>query len=74
MAHKTITISEEAYDALKALKLQSESFTEVILRIAGRRKRASELLAWVKDQRDHSDLADALEEVYQQRDLVTLRD
>ncbi len=34
MAHKTLTVSEEAYDALARLKTQNESFTEVILRLS----------------------------------------
>ncbi|MEX2706808.1 MAG: antitoxin VapB family protein [Candidatus Freyrarchaeum guaymaensis] len=33
MGHKTITISEEAYNSLVALKRENESFTEVILRV-----------------------------------------
>lgn len=34
MAHKTLTISEEAYAALSDLKLEDESFTDVIVRLA----------------------------------------
>lgn len=33
MAHKTLTISEEAYKALAELKKEGESFTELIKRI-----------------------------------------
>ncbi len=33
MAHKTLTISEEAYEALSELKKEGESFTELIKRI-----------------------------------------
>jgi predicted CopG family antitoxin len=33
MAHKTLTISEEAYDMLANLKKEGESFTELIKRI-----------------------------------------
>ena len=33
MSHKTLTISEEAYDALAELKKEGESFTELIKRI-----------------------------------------
>jgi len=33
LGHKTITISEEAYNSLAALKRENESFTEVILRV-----------------------------------------
>ena len=37
MVVKTITIKESAYEALKSLKLDRESFTETILRISKRR-------------------------------------
>ncbi len=37
MAHKTITISEEAYQALAKMKKERESFTDVILRVASSR-------------------------------------
>ncbi len=44
MAHKTLTISEEAYEALAALKKERESFTELIKRITApvRKKKLSE--------------------------------
>jgi predicted CopG family antitoxin len=41
LAHKTITISEEAYDVLAGYKTTGESFTEVIIRLLGSRKRGS---------------------------------
>jgi len=47
MAHKTLTISEEAYDALNSLKNQNESFTELILRLS-RQKRIGSLLEFIK--------------------------
>jgi len=34
MAHKTLTISEEAYEALASMKGEKESFTDVVLRLA----------------------------------------
>ncbi len=36
MAHKTLTISEEAYRALAKLKNPDESFTKVILRLSAK--------------------------------------
>jgi predicted CopG family antitoxin len=33
MSHKTLTISDDAYEALKELKKEGESFTELINRI-----------------------------------------
>ncbi len=46
MAHKTLTISEEAYDALANLKKEGESFTELIKRITAplRKKKLSEFI------------------------------
>lgn len=44
MAHKTLTISEEAYDMLADLKKEGESFTDLIKRITAplRKKKLSE--------------------------------
>ena len=44
MAHKTLTISEEAYEALVELKKEGESFTELVKRITAplRKKKLSE--------------------------------
>ncbi|MDD5614621.1 MAG: antitoxin VapB family protein [Candidatus Methanoperedens sp.] len=46
MAHKTLTISEEAYEALAALKKEGESFTELVKRITAplRKKKLSEFI------------------------------
>ena len=43
MAHKTLTISEEAYEALASLKTEGESFTDLIKRITSplRKKKLS---------------------------------
>lgn len=44
MAHKTLTISEEAYEALAELKKEGESFTDLIKRITAplKKKKLSE--------------------------------
>jgi predicted CopG family antitoxin len=45
--HKTITISLEAYEALRRLKRPGESFSDVILRLARGQPELSELAgAW----------------------------
>ncbi len=51
MAHKTLTISEEAYDALAELKKEGESFTELIKRLTAplRKKKLSEFVGVLKD-------------------------
>ena len=38
MTSKTISVSEDAYDLLKKMKLKGESFTETIRRLAKRRR------------------------------------
>ncbi|MHA2298868.1 MAG: antitoxin VapB family protein [Candidatus Hodarchaeales archaeon] len=73
MAHKTITISEEAYNLLKSIKKDNESFTEVIKRICGPKKRKRNLLEWLGKKNDLADLADAIESVVAERETISLR-
>ncbi len=73
MAHKTITISEEAYEALKSLKVGNESFTEVILRVAQIRKKGEHILQWVREEKDRTDLAEGVEGIYKRRGEIKLR-
>lgn len=71
--HKTITISEEAYNALKnARKYAKESFTDVIIRTFKQTQNLKELQEWVK-KTDFSDLVDSVEEAYNERKQITLR-
>ncbi len=37
MATKTITVTQDAYEALKSLKARNESFSQTILRVAKRK-------------------------------------
>ena len=41
MATKTISVTEEAYDILKAKKEDTESFSEVIVKLSGKKKLSS---------------------------------
>ncbi|MDP3105784.1 MAG: antitoxin VapB family protein [Candidatus Methanoperedens sp.] len=52
MAHKTLTISEEAYEALANLKKEGESFTTLIKRITAplRKKKLSEFAGIINDE------------------------
>jgi predicted CopG family antitoxin len=60
MGHKTITISEEAYKALKRAKEDYESFTDVIIKTMRRREK-SNLLEYINSIGPQSELADNIE-------------
>lgn len=72
MAHKTLTISEEAYNALARVKSKDESFTKVILRLTGRRSKGN-LLQYIKSVGPNDELADRLEKVLEERSRIRLR-
>lgn len=61
MAHRTITISEDAYRALAQAKEARESFTEVILRLTARRGSATALLAYLERLPPSDELARKVE-------------
>ncbi|QLG61349.1 antitoxin VapB family protein [Halorarum salinum] len=57
---KSIRLSEEAYDRLAARKREDETFSEVVLRIAGERSLLE--LAGILDDEEADALADAIDE------------
>ncbi|MDG7015980.1 MAG: antitoxin VapB family protein [Nitrososphaerota archaeon] len=57
MGHKTITISDGAYDALAKSRLTNESFTKVILRLTTGKGSARMLLQHVKSSASDEELA-----------------
>jgi predicted CopG family antitoxin len=65
-AHKTITISVEAYDALKRAKEDYESFTDIILRITKKREKSG-LLEYLNSIGPQPELADRLEAAMKSR-------
>ena len=71
MARKTLTISEEAYDALARLKSKDESFTKVILRLTGKRAKGN-LLEYIRSIGPDNELADRLEKVLEERSRIRL--
>ena len=73
MAHKTITISEEAYNLLKESKKENESFTEVIKRVLKAKKKRKDFLDWLSSNKDLTDLADSVESAYTERKDIKLR-
>jgi predicted CopG family antitoxin len=72
MAHKTITISEEAYAALARMKTENESFTEAILRLVKKKEKGT-LLDYIKSLEPDEEFAELLKEVLKERKLVTLK-
>jgi predicted CopG family antitoxin len=71
MAHKTLTISEEAYDALARVKGKDESFTKVILRLTGKKTKGN-LLEYIRSISPDYELADRLEKVLAERQSIRL--
>ena len=74
MAHKSITVSEEAYNALSVLKKTNESFTDVIIRLTGQKGRKKRLLEWIETRETLEDLAGSVEEVYKNRSSWSFRE
>ena len=73
MAHKTITISEEAYEALAAFKKgEKESFTEAVLRLVKREEKGT-LLDYVRSLEPDEEFARTLEEIIAERKAVMLK-
>ena len=71
MGHKSLTISEEAYNALASLKKERESFTEAILRLTKKGERGT-LLDYVISLEPDEEFAAIMEEVVRERERVTL--
>ena len=73
MAHKTITVSEEAYNALARKKKENESFTDVILRVTSDRGKASSLLKYIETLPKDEDLAKSIESSMERMRRAKLR-
>jgi len=73
MAHKTITISEQAYRALARLKSDNESFTQAILRLTSDKGSASSLLDFFQKLPGSENLASNVELAMKRMRMVRLR-
>jgi len=74
MAHKTITISEDAYEALaRSRKAVDESFTKVILRLTSERTNAGSLLRHLEASQADEELAKNVEEAMQRTRSARLK-
>jgi predicted CopG family antitoxin len=71
MAHKTITISADAYEALAEAKAAKESFTDVILRIL-KKKQEGTLFDYVRSIEPDEEFARTLEDIVKERDRISL--
>ncbi len=51
MAHTTITISVDAYEALKRERREGESFSEEVLRLTGEKHKLSDLAGILSEEK-----------------------
>ena len=72
MGHRTLTVSDEAYNALYKMKKERESFTEAILRITKKTEEGT-LLDYIKTLEPDEDLASTLETILEDRNKITSR-
>ena len=72
MGHRTLTVSDEAYNALSKMKKERESFTETILRLTKRTEKGT-LLDYIKTLEPDEEFAATLETVLEDRENITSR-
>ena len=72
MGHRTLTISDEAYNALSKMKKERESFTETILRLTDKTEKGT-LLDYIKTLNPDENLPTNLETVLLDRNKITSR-
>jgi len=72
MGHRTLTISDEAYNALSKMKKERESFTETILRITNKTEKGT-LQDYIKTLKPDEDLPSNLETVLEDRNKIISR-
>ena len=71
MADETITISEEAYEALAGVKAAKESFTDIVLKIV-KKKKEDPLLDYVRSIEPDEEFAKTLEDVVKERKGISV--
>src|SRR6267143_680462 len=72
MPRKTLSISEEAYNALYRAKGKNESLSEAVLRIAGRGAKGN-LLKYIRATTPNKQVADEIEKILKERNSVQVR-
>ncbi len=59
---KTISLSEKAYNLLKRIKSKKESFSDVIIRIIGKKGGLSEILDLYPELKEENELETVIDE------------
>ncbi len=72
MGHRTLTVSDEAYNALSKMKKERESFTETILRLTKRTEKGT-LLDYIKTLEPDEEFTATLETVLKDRSNISSR-
>ena len=72
MGHRTLTVSDEAYNALSKMKKERESFTEAILRLTKRTEKGT-LIEYIKTLEPDEELASTLETILEDRNNIASR-
>jgi len=72
MGHRTLTVSDEAYNALTKMKKERESFTDTILRITKKNEEGT-LLDYIKTAEPDEEFASTLETILEDRSKITSR-
>ncbi|NOR79112.1 MAG: hypothetical protein GQ523_12055 [Methanophagales archaeon] len=70
MAHKSITLSETTYNVLEKLRGEKESINDVIVRLTKR----LDLVEYVESTDFPEELADKIEDVYNERGKISGRE
>nr|CBH37151.1 hypothetical protein BSM_06280 [uncultured archaeon] len=70
MAHKSITLSETTYKVLEKLRGEKESINDVIVRLTKR----LDLVEYVESTDFPEELADKIEDVYNERGKISGRE
>ncbi len=61
---KTITITEDAYEIVKGMKKEGESFSELFKRVGGRRLKVNDIIGVLNyDKNEFEDLKKRVQEV-----------
>jgi len=72
MPRKTLSISEEDYNALYRAKGKNEALSEAVLRIAGRGAKGN-LLEYIRSTTPNKQVVDDIEKILEERNSVQVR-